>query len=97
MQSGWLDQFHRRGAEKKTEPEAAAPEVPADVSRRAFIQSGLVTGVTAGITAGGMLAQTQVAQAQAAGDTPIGPKWWPSRTRTWSSRSTTSSSRRTGS
>ncbi len=26
-----------------------------------------------------MLAQTQVAQAQAAGDTPIGPKWWPSR------------------
>jgi kynurenine formamidase len=31
------------------------------------------------MAAGGMLAQTQVAQAQATGDTPIGPKWWPSR------------------
>jgi len=80
MQSGWLEQFHRRVAAPKTEPEAAAPpEAPAEVSRRTFIQSGLATGVTAGMAAGGMLAQAQVAQAQAAGDTPIGPKWWPSR------------------
>jgi kynurenine formamidase len=80
MQSGWLEQFHRRVAAPKTEPETAVPsETPADVSRRAFLQSGLATGVTAGMAAGGMLAQTQVAQAQAAGDTPIGPKWWPSR------------------
>ena len=81
MQSGWLEQFHRRVAAPKTEPETAAPpDAPADVSRRTFIQSGLATGVTAGMAAGGMLAQAQVAQAQAAGDTPIGPKWWPS---TW--------------
>jgi kynurenine formamidase len=80
MQSGWLEQFHRRVAAPKTEPETAAPpDAPADVSRRAFIQSGLATSVTAGMAAGGMLAQAQVAQAQAAGDTPIGPKWWPSR------------------
>ena len=78
MQSGWLEQFHRRVAAPKTEPETAAPpDAPADVSRRTFIQSGLATGVTAGMAAGGMLAQAQVAQAQASGDTPIGPKWWP--------------------
>ena len=80
MQSGWLEQFHRRVAAPKTEPETAAPpDAPAEVSRRVFIQSGLATGVTAGMAAGGVLAQAQVAQAQAAGDTPIGPKWWPSR------------------
>ena len=81
MQSGWLDQFHRRVAEApKTEPETpVSEETPDEVSRRAFLQSGLATGVTAGLAAGGLLAQTQVAQAQAAGDTPIGPKWWPSR------------------
>ena len=74
MQSGWLEQFHRRVAAPKTEPETAAPpDAPADVSRRAFIQSGLATGVTAGMAAGSLLAQAQVAQAQAAGDTPIGP------------------------
>ena len=81
MQGGWLEQFHRRiAAAPKAEPESRAPsEAPEEVSRRAFIQSGLATSVTAGMAAGGMLAQTQVAQAQAAGDTPIGPKWWPSR------------------
>jgi kynurenine formamidase len=81
MQSGWLDQFHRRvAAAPKTEPETpVSEETPDEVSRRAFLQSGLATGVTAGLAAGGLLAQTQVAQAQAAGDTPIGPKWWPSR------------------
>jgi kynurenine formamidase len=81
MQGGWLEQFYRRmAAEPKTEPEVTqAAQAPGDVSRRAFIQSGVVTGMTAGMAAGGMLAQTQVAQAQATGDTPIGPKWWPSR------------------
>ena len=81
MQSGWLDQFHRRVAEApKTEPETpVSEETPDEVSRRAFLQSGLATGVTAGLAAGGLLAQTQVAQAQAAGDTPLGPKWWPSK------------------
>jgi kynurenine formamidase len=80
MQSGWLEQFHRRVAAPKTEPETAAPpDAPTDVSRRAFIQSGLATGVTASMAAGSLLAQAQVAQAQATGDTPLGPKWWPSR------------------
>jgi kynurenine formamidase len=81
MQGGWLEQFHRRAAATpKTEGETTVPpEAPGEVSRRAFIQSGLATGVTASMAAGSMLAQTQVAQAQAAGDTPIGPKWWPSR------------------
>jgi kynurenine formamidase len=81
MQAGWLEQFYRRVAGgSKAEPEATpASAGEADVSRRDFLHSGLVTGVTAGMAAGGMLAQTQVAQAQATGDTPIGPKWWPSR------------------
>jgi kynurenine formamidase len=81
MQSGWLEQYYRRTAvPPKADAESAAPsEAQGEVSRRAFIQSGLATGVTAGMAAGGMLAQTQVAQAQATGDTPIGPKWWPSR------------------
>jgi kynurenine formamidase len=81
MQGGWLEQFHRRTTTApKTESEVTqASDAQGEVSRRAFIQSGLATGVTAGMAAGGMLAQTQVAQAQATGDTPIGPKWWPSR------------------
>ena len=69
MQSGWLEQFHRRVAGvPKEEPDApeTTAEAPGDVTRRAFIQSGLATGVTAGMAAGGMLAQTQVAQAQMA-------------------------------
>jgi kynurenine formamidase len=80
MQAGWLRDFYQRiAAEPKTEPVVTPDgETPADVSRRDFLQSGLVTGVTAGMAAGGMLAQTQVAEAQM-GDTPIGPKWWPSR------------------
>jgi hypothetical protein len=52
------------------------------VSRREFLHSGLVTGVAAGMAAGGVLAGQQVAQAQQAGTgqaTPIGPTWWPSR------------------
>ena len=84
MQGGWLEQFYRRvvpapPASKAEAEAAAAPEAPSEVSRRAFIQSSLATGVTAGMAAGTILAQTQVAQAQATGDTPIGPKWWPSR------------------
>jgi kynurenine formamidase len=74
MQSGWLEQFMRK--------ESADQGGEEGVSRRVFLQGGLVTGVTAGMAAGGALAGAQVAQAQqAAGsqDTPIGPKWWPSR------------------
>ena len=88
MQSGWLHERHRQESARPALPEASpAPteatgaEPKADVSRRGFIQSGLA----AGLAAGTMVAQAtgvQVAQAQttpAAGDTPLGPKWWPSK------------------
>jgi len=75
MQSGWLEQF--MGKESK-----AGDQAGEGVSRRDFLHGGLVGGVAAGVAAGGVLAGQQVAQAQqAAGgqDTPIGPRWWPSR------------------
>ena len=82
MQAGWLEQFHRRVVDgAKTEPEATpAPEGSGEVSRRDFLHSGLVTGVTAGMAAG-QRARADAGRAGAgpAGDTPIGPKWWPSR------------------
>jgi kynurenine formamidase len=80
MQSGWLDEFYRQYLDRSRRdetPPASAGE--GEVSRRRFIQSSVASGVAAGMAAGGMLAQAQVAQAQASGDTPIGPKWWPSR------------------
>jgi len=78
MQSGWLQQFMRK---KSDDAPSASPSTDATggaVSRRTFMQSGLVAGVAAGTVAAG----TQVAQAQtppASGATPIGPRWWPSR------------------
>jgi hypothetical protein len=85
MQSGWLHEFYRRRGEetKAADPgEAGTPGATGEVSRRGFLQSGVAAGVAAGMAAGSVLAQAQVAQAQqaaASGDTPIGPKWWPSR------------------
>jgi kynurenine formamidase len=73
MQSGWLDLFGRKPERQGTDD---------GVSRRNFLHSGLVSGMAAGMAAGGVLAGQQVAQAQQpapGGDTPIGPKWWPSR------------------
>src|SRR5688500_12453911 len=70
MQGGWLARLLTR------DPSTT----PGGVSRRGFIQSGVAAGVAA---AGGVLGGTQVAQAQpapaAAQETPIGPRWWPSR------------------
>ena len=64
MQSDWLRQFMGKDSE---------------VSRRTFMQGGLVAGVAAGAgMAGAQVAQAQTTAAPA-GDTPIGPKWWPSR------------------
>jgi kynurenine formamidase len=63
-----------------TSPDAAPS--PDAVSRRGFIHRGLVAGAAAGLAAGSTLPSPQVAQAQqasSAGDTPIGPTWWPSR------------------
>jgi kynurenine formamidase len=78
MQSGWLEQF--MGKERQATEETSGE----GVSRRDFLHAGLVSGVAAaGVAAGGgVLTGPQVAQAQQATggqDTPIGPKWWPSR------------------
>jgi hypothetical protein len=70
MQPGWFEQF------AKGQPEPSSGD---GVSRRGFLQGGVAAGVAA---AGSVLAGQQIAQAQqapAGGDTPIGPKWWPSR------------------
>jgi kynurenine formamidase len=82
MQSGWLDEFMRRDRPQAQDPAgqeiASTPRESGGVSRRGFLQGG----VAAGMAAAGSLASQQVAQAQApagAQDTPIGPKWWPSR------------------
>jgi kynurenine formamidase len=74
MQSGWFRNA-LRSQPAASDAAARAPE-ESDVSRRGFLQRGVLGGVAAGMTAG-----TPVAQAQqtAGGDTPIGPRWWPSR------------------
>jgi len=81
MQSGWLDQFRHRATEtRETTPAGTESSTPDDVSRRDFLHGGLVTGVAAGMAAAAV--SPQVAQAQQpapSGDTPIGPKWWPSK------------------
>jgi kynurenine formamidase len=74
MQGGWFHEFHRR----LTHDAAAGSPSRTDVSRREFMQGGLAAGMAAGAAAGTTLAQAQPAQAQV-GDTPMGPKWWPSR------------------
>ena len=85
MQSGWLEEFMRRdGGESRgahQAPDEGAVD-PTGVSRREFLHTGLVAGVTAGVAAGAVAGATQIAQAQVPGgtqETPIGPKWWPSR------------------
>src|SRR5262245_25087622 len=81
MQSGWLDEFMRRDRHQSQEPpvQDVSAQGAGGVSRRGFLPGG----GAAGMAAAGALASQQVAQAQApAGgpqETPIGPKWWPSR------------------
>jgi kynurenine formamidase len=78
MQSGWLQQFMRKKSDDAPNAVPPADAATTSVSRRAFMQSGLVAGVAAGSLAAG----PHVAQAQAppaGGTTPIGPPWWPSR------------------
>jgi len=70
MQGGWVEQFGKRGPE---------PSEGDGVSRRQFLHGGVAAGVAA---AGSVMSGQQVAQAQqttAGQETPIGPKWWPSR------------------
>ncbi len=85
MQSGWLEYFMPKKRDRSTTTDESSPDTASsadDVSRRNFIQSGLVAGVTASVAAGGALVSQNVAQAQppaGGAETPIGPKWWPSR------------------
>ena len=83
MQGGWLEQFYRRVVRAASKAEAEAAARPR--RRRATCPGGRSSRAAwprasrPAWPPARMLAQTQVAQAQAAGDTPIGPKWWPSR------------------
>jgi hypothetical protein len=68
----------------KTEPATEAQtdkEQTAGVSRRDFIQGGLVVGVTAGLAASALVAHHDTAHAQPASPqaaNPFGEAWWPS-------------------
>jgi kynurenine formamidase len=68
----------------KTEPETEAQtekEQTAGVSRRDFIQGGVLAGVTAGLAASALVAQHDIAHAQPASPqaaNPFGKEWWPS-------------------
>jgi kynurenine formamidase len=77
MQSGWLHQFHRRPSDETAPPADASARSGGDVSRREFLHGGLAAGVAAGALGGAQVAQAQTATAPA--ETPIGPRWWPSR------------------
>jgi kynurenine formamidase len=80
MQSGWLHQNASRSSESQdteTSPEAVVEDRDG-VSRRGFLQGGVVAGVAVGAAAAGTLAmQHQQAHAQPAAN-PFGRNWWPS-------------------
>lgn len=77
MQSGWLHEVARR-AERVTDGEGQPPAERANgVTRRDFLQGGVVAGVAAGMAAGAVAMSHQQAHAQAA-DNPFGKPWWPS-------------------
>jgi kynurenine formamidase len=82
MQSDWLRQFfpHEHDAQcgHVFDPAAAPEGETGEVSRRDFVKTGFAAGVATGLTAGGIVAQTQQAQAQAPPQNPMGRDWWPS-------------------
>jgi kynurenine formamidase len=79
MQSGWLFEELKRGVAPEPglpAPEGATPQ--AGVSRRGFLQGGMVAGLATGMAAGGLLASRhQEAHAQPPAN-PFGQPWWPS-------------------
>jgi hypothetical protein len=78
MQPDWLKQHFT--AQTASEPEAPTePEPPSGVNRRDFLHGSMVAGATAGMAAGGLIAQHHDAHAQpAAAANPFGKDWWPS-------------------
>ena len=75
MQSGWLREQQNQSEQAG---DGQSEEQGGGVSRRGFLQGGVVAGVAAGVVAGGALAMHhQQAHAQTAGN-PFGKTWWPS-------------------
>lgn len=82
MRTDGVEEYIRSQSEQQEALEGEGDEqvdATKGISRRAFINSGVVAGVMA---AGGLSACGQVADAQQVVETqqtPIGPQWWPSR------------------
>jgi kynurenine formamidase len=78
MQPDWLKQQLATQTTAASEAQTE-PEQPAGVNRRDFLHNGMLAGVTAGIAAGGLVAQHHAAHAQPAPSVnPFGKDWWPS-------------------
>ena len=81
MQPGWLKEYFQPPPAEVPEgaTEGADVEETQDgVSRRDFVKSGFVAGMTAGLAAGAVVAQTGSAQAQATPNPLASGAWWPS-------------------
>ncbi|HSF33674.1 MAG TPA: cyclase family protein [Candidatus Tectomicrobia bacterium] len=78
MQPEWLKQRFTAQATAASKAQSE-PEQPSALNRRHFLHSGMLTGVTAGLAAGGLAAQHRAAHAQPASSAnPLGKEWWPS-------------------
>ena len=80
MQPGWFNEEFEKREQRVEGPDhdgQAAPAPSGGVSRRGFLQSGVVAGVAAGVAAGGALALSHQ-QAHAQAPNPFGRNWWPS-------------------
>src|SRR5262245_47905173 len=81
MQPGWLKEYFQPRPDGAPEGAAQSEELEAaedGVSRRDFVKSGFVAGMTAGLAAGAVVAQTGSAQAQATPNPLASAPWWPS-------------------
>jgi kynurenine formamidase len=80
MQPGWFqDDEQQRSVDSTETPESTSEtaKTPDGVSRRGFLQGGVIAGVAAGVAAGTtMVAQHQQAHAQASAN-PFGQNWGP--------------------
>jgi hypothetical protein len=78
MQPGWFqDDEQQRSVDSTETPESTSEtaKTPDGVSRRGFLQGGVIAGVAAGVAAGTtMVAQHQQAHAQASAN-PFGQNW----------------------
>jgi kynurenine formamidase len=78
MQPDWLKQHFETQTTSESEA-PPAPEQSSGVDRRDFLHSGMVAGLSAGLAAGGLVAQHRAAHAQPApAANPFGNEWWPS-------------------